>query len=72
MEIQDARDKGFIRGAAIEVSGVFRIFKSGRIEKKGENLLAMGQSPFFIFYKGEWVARVINQNYQVEQLNSMK
>lgn len=59
MEIRDAREKGFVRGASIEITGQHRIMTSNRIVKQGENLLAMGQSPFYLFFNNEWKAKVL-------------
>lgn len=61
MTIQDAREKGFVQGASLEVAGQHRIMKSGRITKVGNNLLAMGQSPFYIYFNNDWKARVLTK-----------
>jgi hypothetical protein len=62
MEIQDARNLGFVIHASIEVCGQFRVMTTNRIIKEGENLKVMGQSPFYIYQKGEWKARVLTKN----------
>ena len=71
MQILEARKRGFVRGVAVEVFGQFRIMTSNRIVQIGDNLMAMGNSPFWLFYKNEWVAKIIktknertNENYE--------
>lgn len=61
MEIQDARKLGFKIGASIETCGTHRKMTTNRIVKEGENLKVMGQSPFYIFQKGEWKAKVLTK-----------
>jgi len=61
MTPQDARALGFKIGASIETCGQHRVMKTGRIVKQGENLLVMGQSPFYIYQNGEWKAKVLTK-----------
>ena len=61
--IADARSKGFIRGAACITHQGLRIMTSGRIkEYENGNLQVMCQSPFFIRWRGGWVAEVMKKN----------
>ncbi len=59
MTIEDARNKGFIRGTAVEVAGTFRLLKVGRIEKKGEVLWAMERYPFIIYQFAHWLSKIM-------------
>jgi len=70
--IQDARNRGFVRGAKVEFHGDLRVMSSSRIKEIDGNLLAMHNYPFFIYFRGRWCAKVLGNTYEVERLNQMK
>lgn len=59
--ITEAREKGFVYGAVCETNGDMRVLTSGRIIEQNGNLLVMCQSPFFIRFRGKWVAEVLKK-----------
>ena len=56
--IAEARKMGFGIGVDCAVHGGVRTMQSDRMLQQGDNVLAMGSHPFFLRYKGEWVAEV--------------
>jgi hypothetical protein len=60
--ITEAREKGFVYRAVCQTKGDVRVMTSGRIVDYNGNLLVMCQYPFFIRWRGEWVAEVMKKN----------
>lgn len=59
--IAEARRRGFKRGAFCETFAGVRTMQSDRLQLENGNILAMGNSPFFLRFKGKWVAEVITK-----------
>lgn len=62
--ITEARLKGFRKDAWVQVLGQSEIRKmtSNRLNISGDNILTTGRSPFFIRYKGRWIAEVLHKS----------
>ena len=62
MTIQEARQKGYVRGAKIELGNELRIMRSGRIKAENGTLIALESSPFVIYQLGHWCGNVLTSD----------
>ena len=62
--ISEAREKGFKKNAWVQVLGQTELRKMTKntLNVCGDNILTTGISPFFIRYKGQWIAEVISKS----------
>ena len=61
--IAEVRARGFVRGVCCKTYNGIRVMVSNRLIDYGDgNILAGGPYPFFIRFKGKWVAEVITKS----------
>jgi len=59
--IAEARKKGFVKGAKISSYNDLRIMTNHKlIEYDNGNIITTGSHPFWIRFRGKWVAEVLN------------
>lgn len=61
--ISEAREKGFKKDTWVKVIGQrdLRKITHNRLNIEGDNILTTGPSPFFIRFRGRWIAEVMSK-----------